>query len=394
MRILFVALPESIHTARWIKQLAGQDWEVHLFPASNQEPHGDLTNVTIHTFSTARRRGLNPTVRLAGPYPLRRGAGLLQWAADRAFPQRMSRPARLASLIRRLKPDIVHTLGVQHAGYLMLEARPMLGRVPWLVSSWGNDIYLFRRLAEHAPKVRAVLAECDYFTADCHRDLELARECGFEGKTFPALPGAGGFDIGLAEQLRPCGPTSARRVIALKGYQNFYGRALDGLHAVELCAEVLKDYLITVYFPNLDVSVAAELMSQRTGLRTELFPHGSYEDSLRMHARARVSLGVSISDGLPLSAMEAALMGSFPVQTDTSCVGEWLRDGEGTLLVPPDDTERIAAAIRRAVTDDELVDHAAEINFRFISEHLSFEAVRPRVIAMYETIYAGSQSRG
>jgi glycosyltransferase involved in cell wall biosynthesis len=119
----------------------------------------------------------------------------------------------------------------------------------------------------------------------------------------------------------------------------------------------------------------------------EMFASGSYEDSLRLHARARVSLGVSISDGLPLSVVEAALMGSFPVQTDTSCVGERLRDGVGTLLVPPDDIGCIAAALRRAVTDDELVDRAAELNLRHIEETMSREAVTPQAVAMYERIY-------
>ena len=81
-------------------------------------------------------------------------------------------------------------------------------------------------------------------------------------------------------------------------------------------------------------------------------------------------------------------MGSFPVQTDTSCVGERLTDGVGTLLVPADDIPAIAAAIRRAVTDDELVDRAAEVNFDFIATTLSREAVTPRVVDMYEKIRA------
>ena len=161
-----------------------------------------------------------------------------------------------------------------------------------------------------------------------------------------------------------------------------------------MCADVLKDYTVVVYFSNPDVAVAAELMSQRSGIKTEMFAAGSYEDSLRLHARARVSIGVSISDGLPLSTVEAALMGSFPVQTDTSCVGERLRDGVGTRLVTPDDIGGIAAAIRRAVTDDDLVDRAAEINFEHIAETMSQEAVGPRVIAMYEKIYAASRERG
>lgn len=393
MRILFVAFPDSIHTARWIKQLAGRGWDLHFFPAYDAPPHKDLRELTFHAFSVARPAGLDRSVRLSRTYPFRRGSYRLERIAMRLSPGRMARAARLASLIKRLKPDVVHSLEMQRAAYLTLDAKHASGGVfpPWLVNSWGNDLYLFGRLAEHESKIRAVLAECDYFTADCERDLGLARRHGFKGGTFPALPGAGGLDIELAKSLRPQGPTSARRVMAMKGYQNWYGRALDALRAIEMCADVLKDYTVAIYFASQDVAIAAELMSQRTGVRVEMFGAGSYEDSLRLHGRARVSVGVSISDGLPLSTMEAALMGSFPVQTDTSCVGERLRDGVGTLLVSPDDIGGIAAAIRRAVTDDELVDRAAEINFRHIAETMSQEAVRPRVISMYEKIYAASR---
>lgn len=395
MRILFVAMPDSVHTARWIKQLAGQNWDVHLFPVYDAEPHEDLTNVTLHTFSTARRPGLNSQVRLAGPYPLRKGSYILSQAAGHFFPQRTARPVRLASLVRRLKPDVVHSLEMQRGAYLTLEARALLGGKfpPWFVSSWGNDIYLFGRLAEHAPKVAAVLAACDYFTADCARDIELAFQHGFGGVAFPAVPGGGGFEIERARRVRPPGPTSARRLIALKGYQNWAGRALNGLRAIELCVDVLKGYRVVIHLPNPDVAIAAELMSQKTGIPVELMPKSSYDRSLRLHGEARVSIGISISDGLPNSTMEAALMGAFPVQSDTSCVGEWLRDGETALLVPPDDVEAIAAALRRAVTDDELVDRAAEFNFRLIAEKLSQAVVQPQVIGMYEKIVAAHPPR-
>lgn len=394
MRILFVAIPDSVHTARWIRQLRGQDWDVHLFPATAAPPHRDLTDLTFHSFARGRPKGSDPGLRVTGPYPLRRGGYLFSLAAERVFPRQMARARRLANTVRRIKPDIVHTLGVQHGAYLTLETKQSFSGdfPPWLVSSWGNDLYLCGRLAEHAPRIRAVLEQCDYFNADCERDLQLARQYGFGGETFPALPGAGGLDIELAKSLRPPGRTSERREIALKGYQNWYGRALDGLRAIEMCADVLQGYTVTVYFSNPDVAVAAELMSQRSGIKIGLFQTGTYEDSLRLHARARVSIAVSISDGLPLSTMEAALMGSFPVQTDTSCVGERLNNGIGTLLVPAEDIEGIAAAIRRAVTDDELVDHAAEVNFRYISEQLSDEAVRPQVVEMYQNIYSRSRN--
>jgi glycosyltransferase involved in cell wall biosynthesis len=382
LRILFVAMPNSIHAARWIKQLAGRGWDVHLFPVYDAEPHEALVETTFHTFSNVRTPEMHPTLRLAGLYPLHRGVWHAKLWANMFFPARMANPVRLASVIRRIKPDIVHSLEMQHAAYLTLEAKEVLeGKLPpWLVSSWGIDVSLFGRLKEHQPKVRAVLSQCDYFTADCERDLHLSRCYGFEGETFPPLPGAGGFDIELAKSLRPRGATSARKVVTLKGYQSIAGRALTGLRAIELCADALKDYRITVYFASAEVAIAAELLAQKTGLLIDLPPRRSYEDSLRMHGEARVSIAVSISDGLPLSVMEAALMGSFPVQTNTGCVGET------TLLVPPDDPYVIAEAIRRAVTDDDLVDRAAELNFRYIAENLSLEMVKEKVIGMYEKI--------
>lgn len=394
MRILFVAMPESVHTARWIDQLAGPAWDVHLFPAYEAEPHEDLRDVTFHSFSRARRPGGNAHVRRTGPYPLRRGATLARMAAERALPRRLSPAARLAALIKRLKPDVIHTLQIQVGGYPTLAAKEALGGPfpPWFVSCWGSDLYFFGRLKSHAEKTRAVLSACDYFTADCERDIQLAREFGFRGDTFPALPVAGGFDVERALALRPPGPASARRSVTLKGYQHWAGRALVGLRAIELCADVMRGYRVALYSVSPDVEAAAELMSQRTGIPVDVFPHISHEDSLRMHAAARVSLGVSISDGLPLTTMEAALMGSFPIQSDTSCVGERLRDGETTLLVPAEDASAVAAALRRALTDDALVDRAADLNLRYISEKLTRQAVAPQVVAMYERIFADTSA--
>jgi hypothetical protein len=396
LRILFVGLPDSIHTARWIGQVAGMDWDLHLFPAYEARPHSELAGLTLHTFRRGRRPTAWPDIRLAGPYPFRRTSYRAERFALRFFPRRMERAQRLAAVVRTVRPDVVHSLDMQRAAYLTFDAREALRNVfpPWFVSCGGNEINLFGRLAAHAPRVRAVLEACDYFTADCERDIRLARQYGFRGKTFPALPGSGALDIELVRRIRPADPPSARRVITLKGCQNWAGRALVGLRAVELCADVLDGYRMVVYFADEDVAVAAELMSQRTGIPVELFPHSSYEDSLRMHGRARVSVGVSISDGLPLSTMESALMGAFPVQTNTSCAGEWLRDGETILLVPPDEPDTIAAAIRRALTDDALVDRAALTNFDYIAEHLNQEKVGAQLVAMYEKILADGRRAG
>ena len=395
MRILFVAMANSIHTARWINQLADQGWDIHLFPVENWGIHPDLRNLTIHDFLCRRPSALDQSVRLVGSWPLPRGSGLAKRIVKRFATSWGDRAWRLARTIRVLRPDIVHSLETQHAGYLTLEARNHLGRTfpIWIVTNWGSDIYLFGRLSEHAEKIKAVLSACDYYACECHRDVELGRAFGFQGEVLPVLPNTGGFDIERMRQFRQPGPTSARRLIVLKGYQGWAGRALVGLRAIELAADSLKGYRVAVYLAGPGGKIAAELVAQSTGIPIEIVPRCSHEDMLRLHGRARVSIGLSISDAISTSLLEAMVMGSFPIQSNTSCADEWVQDGETVLLVHPEDPEAVAAGIRRAVSDDALVDCAAEQNARLAAERLDSQVIRPQVIAMYEKVAAEAERR-
>jgi glycosyltransferase involved in cell wall biosynthesis len=281
-------------------------------------------------------------------------------------------------------------LEIQHAGYLTLDSKNLLGgKLPtWIVTNWGSDIYLFGRLAEHVGRIKEVLATCDYYSCECQRDVQLAKQMGLKGEVLPVLPNTGGFDLDSVAQFRQPGPTSARRLIILKGYQHWSGRALVGLRAIALCAEELKGYRVAVYFANNDVEIAAELVSQSTGIPVEIMPYCSHDEMLRYYGRARIYIGLSISDAISTALLEAMVMGAFPIQSCTACADEWIVDGQTGFIVPPEDPEPIAAAIRRAVSDDILVDNAAEINSRVARERLDQDVIRPQVIAMYEKVAA------
>jgi glycosyltransferase involved in cell wall biosynthesis len=286
----------------------------------------------------------------------------------------------------------------QHAGYLTMAAKEHLAGEsfpPWAVSNWGSDIYLFSRLASHAPQIRAILENCDYYHCECHRDVELARTMGLKGEVLPVFPVTGGLDIGEMQQYRTPGKTSSRRLIALKGYQNWAGRALVGLKAIELCADVLQGYTVSIYMETHDdVRLAAELVSHSTGIQFEIESRDRMRsDILRMHGRARVSIGLSISDAISTSLLEAMAMGSFPVQSNTGCGDEWIKCGENGLLVPPESPEAVATALRRALLDDGLVDQAAEINARLMFERIDSSVIKPKVTAMYEKIFAQASRR-
>jgi len=385
VRILFVAIPNSVHTARWISQLTGQGHDLHLFPSVATRPHPSLRNVTLHfcglgAWGVSRLAwGLSKEFKLTEKF---RGTRLLRSFPNRSF--------WLAWVIRCVRPDIIQSLEIQHAGYVTLTARERLhGRFPpWVVTNWGSDVYLFGRLAKHAERVRAVLSSCDYYSCECERDVRLAREFGLKGKVLPVVPNGGGFDLKRVAQFRQPGPTSRRRLILLKGYQGWAGRALVGLRAIELCAEKLHGYRVAIFSASEEVEIAAELVTQSTGIPIEVMPLCSHEDMLRLFGNARVYLGLSISDATSTSMLEAIVMGAFPIQSCTACADEWLEDGKTGLIVPPEDDRAVAAAILRAVSDDALVDRAAEENARLASERLDHSVIQPQVVAMYEQIAA------
>lgn len=388
MRLLIVGMAESIHLAKWITMLGGRGWDIHLFPAHDAPPHPQFRDITVHDLSGRVFAGVDPSVRMRDVLPVAIGP------VGRQVRRRLDRAGVLARLIERLRPDIVHSQEFQHAAYLTLAARQRLGArfPPWIVTSWGSDIYLFGRTAEHAATIRDVLAAADFFACECERDIELAHAFGFRGETLPVIPIAGGYELAELRPLRAAGPTSSRRVIALKGYQSWAGRALVGLRAIELCGQALAGYRLDVYLATLEVAAIAGIVGRSIGLDVNIVSRlGNpvpYEEILRMQGRSRASIGLSISDAISTSFLETILMGSFPIQSFTGCANEWVEDGVSGSLVPPEDPDAVAAALRHALADDALVDRAAALNAATAEARLAMAVVQPKAIALYEQVAA------
>jgi glycosyltransferase involved in cell wall biosynthesis len=109
---------------------------------------------------------------------------------------------------------------------------------------------------------------------------------------------------------------------------------------------------------------------------------------LQWQGRARVSLSLSISDAISTAVLEAIVMGAFPIQSDTSCAHEWIDGTHTGFLVPPEAPEEVASALRRALTDDALVDAAAERNGAVAARRLDGAMLRRHVVDMYRNMIA------
>jgi len=191
MRIFFVAMTDSIHTERWINQIADQGWDIHLFPVNAIVSSPELRNITVYGLALLRPRDLHKSVRYVGLLPIGRCGNGFERLAFRKFPKLWGYALEL--VIRITKPEIVHSLEFQHSAYLTLPVmkkervhRPKPPKC--IATNWGSDIYLFGRLAEHVDKIKSVLAACDYYSCECQHDVQLAKEMGLRGEVLPVLP--------------------------------------------------------------------------------------------------------------------------------------------------------------------------------------------------------------
>jgi glycosyltransferase involved in cell wall biosynthesis len=390
MKILFVAMAESIHTVRWVNQLKNEGWDLYLFPSYDYPGlHNDLNGIKVcipflSVFTWLDKLGL-------GKYSRFLYVKLGNYKKNK-LPDYYEK--RLKRYINSIKPDMIHSLETQGAGYLVAKVKceypPAIPFPAWWHTNWGSDIFLFGRIPQEQPFIRRVLENCEFYSCECTRDIELAKDFGFKGKVFPVYPNTGGFDPIMIDAFKAKSqPTSERKLIMLKGYQGWAGRALVAIRGLERCADLINKYHLVIYAnaSGEDVEIASTLLSQNTGVAVTILPSNTpHKEIMRFHSQARISIGLSIGDAISTSLLEAMAMGSFPIQSCTACASEWFTDGISGLIVTPEDPEVVEQAIRRALLDDILVNSAAEINYNKIVKDANFETLRVKTIQAYKKV--------
>lgn len=388
MRLLFVGSAYSVHTARWFSQLQGTGWDIHLFDPSNRLVHKELEGITLHTGWKKPDVPAGTTVRCR--WPFLRGRHFM----ERRFPSLWRRilpkaGGRLAELIDRLRPDVVHSLGLHVYSEAVLDAKKYLGGTlpaPWIYSSRGSDIFFYQAFPGQETLIRGVLEACDYYLCNCRRDLRLAKDYGLRGEFLGFFQGGGGYPVREMQKLRAPGLTSARRTLAVKGIQNEIGNALVALEALRICAHLLPGFTIRIFQAGSDaVRSAAGSLAREAGISVDMIPRSPREVIWSLFGESRIVLGVSRSDGIPNTMIEAMIMGAFPIQTNPGkASAEWIDNGSNGLLIPADDPAAIAVAVKTALEDDRKVDAAAEINLERARERIDHAVVGEKVLALYE----------
>lgn len=389
---MLVAMPDSVHTWRWMRMVARSDAAILLFPAYRAllRAAEDFRTIRLQQVGP----GLAPGLWVIEPEDIwtpddeaeNRAWGYVPWRHSHLPDAILAGANRLQQCIERFQPHLLHSMEIQLAGYLALEtARRAGGSFPtWVLSNWGSDINLFRKIPDHQDRLARVCSRMDFYLPECARDRKVARDLGYRGPDLPIVPASGGVPTselsGLATE-----PPSRRRTITVKGYHGWSGRALLALSAVMLAHEKLAGYAIRVPLASQPTQRWIQKIRQTYGLDIESAPYEpDHAAALRRLAQSRAIVGLGISDGISTTLLESMAVGVFPIQGSTACADEWIECGRSGYVVSPDDTRAVADALIAAVEDDALVDRAAIINRQTIQERWDIKTNARIVWDIYE----------
>ena len=355
IKILVVGMADSVHLARWLSQFVNQPIDVILFPSSPHRRIHPLLKGLMHSASNQMTVTLKPAAMrwLALPF------SLLDIPFRNALRSRL-----LRSLINQTSFDLIHVLEIQHAGYLLLGTKLTTTLPKVFVTNWGSDIYWFEQFPEHKAKIIQLLQIASHYSAECQRDIEIVGRLGYTGATMPVIPNSGG--INLQEIPKHLPPPSQRKKIMIKGYTGFVGRALLSIKACELVAEHLRDYEVVIYSASFKARTRAIKLRQiHKGQVTIVKKRTPHHRMIQLFSEARIYIGISLSDGISTSLLEAMAVGCYPIQTDTSCASEWLPN-KSFQTISDISINSISAALKRALTHDSEVDTIALSNMATI----------------------------
>jgi hypothetical protein len=377
-KVLLVAMLDSVHTARWLSQFRDSEIDFYIFASKKHKfLHPILIDLVKGGYKA--RFKLLPASRSVKYF------GFLDYVFFVLPNSKLNMNTRkyFLQLVLKLSTfDFIHALEIQGAGYLVTDILKKKITYPkFILTNWGSDIYYFQNEPGHKNRIRSALSKADFYSAECVRDYQLAREFGFNGTELPCIPNAGGFPIeNKAYEL----PSKRSRIIA-KAYGGEFGRGdlvIESLSVVLVEHPGISAYLYSVTDDLVDAAAnLKQKFPDRVEFRNRRNPLSRNEIS-QLFKSSRVYIGASRSDGISTSFLEAIVFGCYPIQTTTSCASEWVSLGTKASLVGQS-ADEISRELKKALKNDALVDWAFKENQLVAKEKLDAEIVRKIAFTFY-----------
>lgn len=229
---------------------------------------------------------------------------------------------------------------------------------------------------------RRTMQRADAIHADCHRDIRLAHNWGFDSSK-PSLvaPGNGGIRADIFYP--PAKPVEEPIILNPRGFRPYvrndmFFKAIPLVlakhpNAKFICTGMAGEEQAIRRIRELDAENSVELL----GLLSQ-------NEIASTYRRAQILVSPSIHDGTPNTLLEGMACGCFPVAGDLESIREWITPNENGLLFNSNDPLSIASALIEAIENKTMREKSAGLNREIISTRAEFKNNMQRAEMFYD----------
>ncbi len=283
-------------------------------------------------------------------------------------------------LVSSFDPHLVNAHYASNYGVIAA----LLGKHPWVLSTWGSDIMTDPEKGPlHRMRAKYVLRNAAWVTSDAQVMTEKIQSLGPAAENILTFPY--GVDTGLFfPSDNP--PESGPGIVSNRKLEPVYSVStiIDAFPAVR---EVFHDATLTIAGDGSRRSALGRRAERSIARRAIIFVGGVDHD--RMPALLRdnqIYVSLSLSDTTSVSLLEAMACGLFPLVSDIPANREWIEHGVNGFLVPVQQPMKLAQTIIEAWKDRELRESAIRKNLAMVREKAEWKSTMGAVRTLFDEL--------
>lgn len=285
------------------------------------------------------------------------------------------------SAIRSFKPDLVHGHYLSTSALYLAACRDFRT----IGTAMGSDVLIDTRARHARLLVRASGAWIDRFTSVAPHVTRRLIELGIPAARIFTIPW--GVDTAIFHPGNRPNPDGV--LVSTRSFEPVYD-VPTLLEAFAALVDSHREARLRLFGEGSQRRMLEGIVD-RFALRSHVAFEGLKPPSVLASALREGSIYVStaLSDGASTSLLEAMASGLVPVVADIEANRSWVQDGVNGLLFRPRDPTGLFRALRRAMTDSDLMDRAYRSNPRIVEERATWSASMRSLDAVYREVIAG-----
>ena len=366
MKIIIVGMTNSVHLVRWVEFFYKfKKFKIFVFPIAPVKIHPKLFKISNLNSKLSNINIFNIVPNINFNFFIQK----ILYVCFKNYFYLLA----LNIWINRIKPKYLHSHELTLAGVLCLKLKLYRKKLfpKWIVTNWGSDLFYFYKTKKLKKYLKKIIHLSDYYSAECNRDYKLANNIGFKGSYLPCIPNSGGINFSLAKRLRLIQKPSHRKIIVIKGYQDEIGHAKNAILALNKIVDKIQNFEIVIFSANSEIINLCKKIKLSQKIQLKIIGKNTtlcQQDMYNLFARSKIYIGISKSDGISTSMLEAIALGTFPIQSDTSCGNEWIKNNISGFLVPWNDINIISNKILKVINDNVLIEKSAKLNWDVVKK--------------------------